>query len=186
MKYLIVGLGNIGIEYENTRHNIGFMALDNLAKEKGLSFEQDRLVFKTSFRFKGKEFHLIKPTTYMNLSGKAVKYWMDKLKIPKEKVMIITDDISLPNGKIRLKPKGSAGGHNGLKNIEELLITNEYPRLKFGVGGDFARGKQVDYVLGKFSEDQMIDVNLSIDKVKKMIPSFALQGLEKTMNEFNG
>lgn len=185
MKYLIAGLGNIGNEYDSTRHNIGFMVLDSLAKDKDLKFEQDRLVFKTSFRFKGKEFHLIKPTTYMNLSGKAVKYWMDKLKIPKENILVITDDISLPTGKLRLKPKGSAGGHNGLKNIEELLQTNVYARLKFGVGDDFPKGRQADYVLGKFPEKEMIDVDLSIGKAKEVITSFALQGVPNTMNQYN-
>lgn len=185
MKFLIVGLGNIGSEYDMTRHNIGFMVLDSLAKDKSLSFEQDKLCFKTSFRYKGKEFHLIKPTTYMNLSGKAVRYWMDKLNIQKENVLVITDDISLPTGKLRLKPKGSAGGHNGLKSIEELLLTNVYARLKFGVGDDFSKGRQADYVLGRFPEKELIDVNLSIDKAKEVITSFALQGVSNTMNQFN-
>ena len=185
MKYLIAGLGNIGSEYDDTRHNIGFMVLDSLAKDKGLNFEQDRHVFKTSFKFKGREFHLIKPTTYMNLSGKAVKYWMDKLKIPKENLLVITDDIALPVAKLRLKPKGSAGGHNGLKNIEELLQSNVYPRLKFGVGDDFPKGRQADYVLGKFVGDEKIDVSLSIDKAKEVVTSFALQGVPNTMNQYN-
>ena len=185
MKYLIAGLGNIGAEYDQTRHNIGFMVLDSIAKEKDLKFEQDRHVFTCSFKHKGREFFLIKPTTYMNLSGKAVKYWMDKLKIEKDNLLVITDDIALPNAKLRLKPKGSAGGHNGLKSIEELILTNEYPRLKFGVGSDFSRGKQADYVLGKFGSDELIDVSLSIDKAKELIISFAFQGIQKTMNQFN-
>jgi len=149
LKYLIAGLGNVGAEYELTRHNIGFLVLDQLAQDQ--KFEQDRHVFKTEIKHKGRSLHLIKPTTYMNLSGKAVSYWLKELKIPKENLLVITDDIAIPFGKIRIRKKGSAGGHNGLKNIEELTGGQDYARLRFGVGDDFSKGRQVDYVLSNFN-----------------------------------
>ena len=185
MKYLIIGLGNIGTEYHETRHNIGFMVLDKMAKQKEVSFEQDRYAYKAEIKQKGRSFHLIKPTTYMNLSGKAVRYWMKELNIPVENILVITDDLSLPHGKLRMKPKGSNGGHNGLGNIQELLSTTVYPRLRFGVGDDFSKGKQIDYVLGKFSEDQQIDLELHIDKAIQMVYDFGFIGVQKTMNAHN-
>lgn len=185
MKYLIIGLGNIGTEYHETRHNIGFMVLDKMAQDKGVTFEQDRYAYKAEVKQKGRTFHLIKPTTYMNLSGKAVRYWMKELNIPVENILVITDDLALPHGKLRLKPKGSNGGHNGLGNIQELLETTTYPRLRFGVGDDFSKGKQVDYVLAKFSDDQNIDIELHIDKAIEMTYAFGFVGIQKAMNQFN-
>src|ERR1041384_7748685 len=140
MKYLIAGLGNIGAEYELTRHNIGFLVLDRIADNHKIEFKTDRLADKAELKYKGRHLHLIKPNTYMNLSGKAISYWLQELKIPKENLMVIVDEIALPFGKLRLKPSGSAGGHNGLKNIEALLGTQEYPRVRVGVGSDYAKG----------------------------------------------
>ena len=185
MKYLIVGLGNIGPEYELTRHNVGFLTLDRLADEEKLTFDSSRYAFKTEFKFKGRQIHLIKPTTYMNLRGKAVNYWMKELKIPKENIMVITDDIALPYGSLRMRAKGSAAGHNGLKNIEELTGGNNYPRLKFGVGNDFHSGRQVDYVLSNFSEGEFAELPLKMDKAIEMIKSFCTIGIQRTMSQFN-
>jgi PTH1 family peptidyl-tRNA hydrolase len=185
MKYLIAGLGNIGPEYELTRHNIGFLILDHLANKHGVQFHSDRLAFTTELKYKGKSIHLIKPTTYMNLSGKAVNYWMKNLHIPKENLLVITDDLALPYGKIRMRSKGSSGGHNGLKNIEETLETTEYARLRFGVGNDFGKGRQVDYVLSNFSKEEFIELPLYLEKCAGAILSFATQGIERTMNTFN-
>lgn len=185
MKYLIAGLGNIGAEYELTRHNIGFLVLDRLADEKGASFEMNKLAFTTEIKHKGRTLHLIKPTTYMNLSGKAVNLNLQHLKIPKENLLVVTDDISLPYGKIRLKPKGSAGGHNGLKNIEQLNGGQNYSRLRFGVGDDFRAGNQVDYVLSPFSQKELDELVLNMDKAIEAIFSFATLGVERTMNQFN-
>jgi peptidyl-tRNA hydrolase, PTH1 family len=185
MKYLIAGLGNIGPQYAFTRHNIGFMALDRLAAQEGLKFEMKKLAYHTEWKAKGRSIHLIKPTTYMNLSGKAVKSYMHQHKIPIENLLVITDDISLPTGKLRLKPKGSAAGHNGLKDIEALLQSQVYARLKIGVGDDFPRGRQADYVLSNFPEDEMIAMILKLDKVAEMILSFCTRGCDITMNSFN-
>ena len=185
MKFLIVGLGNIGPEYELTRHNIGFLVLDRLADQHKADFAIDRHAYKADFSFKGKSVHLIKPTTFMNLSGKAVNYWMKDLKIPLENILIITDDIALPFGKLRLRPKGSAGGHNGLRHIEEVLETQEYARLRFGVGSDFPKGRQVDYVLSPFSPDEMAGILLSIDKACEGILTFCTSGISLAMNEVN-
>ena len=154
MKFLIVGLGNIGDEYVNTRHNIGFSVLDTLANTAGVFFTQDRLSYKAEYKFKGKTFILIKPTTFMNLSGKAVNYWLQAEKISVEHLLVITDDIALPLGTLRLKPRGSDGGHNGLKSIQETLNTSEYPRLRFGVGSDFSKGRQSEYVLGHWTAEE--------------------------------
>lgn len=153
MKYLIVGLGNIGPEYELTRHNIGFLTVDRLADKESISWESSRLAFKSEFKYKGRSIHLIKPTTYMNLSGKAMNYWMKELNIPKENVLVLVDDVAIPFGSLRMKPKGSAAGHNGLKNIEALTGGQNYPRLRMGIGDDYPKGRQVDYVLGKFTQD---------------------------------
>lgn len=185
MKYLIAGLGNIGPEYELTRHNIGFLTLDRLADKEGVKFDQDRHVFASELRHKGRILHLIKPTTYMNLSGKAVNYWLQQLKIPKEQLLVITDDVALPYGKLRIKSRGSAGGHNGLKNIEQMIGGQEYPRLRFGVGDDYPKGHQVEYVLSPFSKNQMDELVLNMDRAIDAILSFCTLGIERTMNQFN-
>ncbi len=185
MNYLICGLGNIGPEYALTRHNIGFMVVDKLAKEHAVTFDSDRFVFRTEFNYKGRKIHLIKPTTYMNLSGKALNYWMKELNIPIENTLTITDDIALPFGKLRLRPKGSNGGHNGLGNIQELLGTDVYPRLRFGVGGDFSKGRQVDYVLGNFDSGDAAELPIFIDKSCEAVLSFCTIGMERTMNSVN-
>ncbi|MDX2002760.1 MAG: aminoacyl-tRNA hydrolase [Chitinophagales bacterium] len=185
MKYLIVGLGNIGDQYAHTRHNIGFDVLDTLIKRDGNQFFMDRLAEIAEYKYKGKSFHLIKPTTFMNLSGRAVRYWMQQLKIEIKDTLIITDDIALPLGKLRLRPKGSDGGHNGLKNINELLETQEYPRLRFGVGNNFGKGQQVQFVLGKWKPEEMPLVEKGIDDAIEIIHAFGTIGLERAMNLFN-
>lgn len=185
MKYLIVGLGNIGPEYLLTRHNVGFMVVDRLASSFEVKFSMERLAYHTEIKHKGKQIHLIKPTTYMNLSGKAVNYWMKELKIEKDNVLIITDDIALPFGKLRTKPKGSHGGHNGLRNIEEVLASPQYARLRFGVGDDFGKGRQVEYVLGQFEPKQLDELPEHLQRAADISISFCLQGLDKTMNAFN-
>ena len=185
MKYLIVGLGNIGPEYELTRHNVGFLIVDRLADKEGLSWSSDRLAFRADYSYKGRHLHLIKPTTYMNLSGKAVNYWMKSFKIPKEKVLVVVDDIALPFGKLRLKAKGSAAGHNGLKNIEELTGGQDYARLRFGIGDNFPKGRQIDYVLGRWTQQEIEALPGPMDKAIEMITSFCTIGLEQTMNQFN-
>lgn len=185
MKYLIVGLGNIGPQYELTRHNIGFLVVDQLADKHNAAFKSDRLAFVTDFKHKGKQIYVIKPTTFMNLSGKAVNYWMKELKIPQENILVITDDLALPYGKLRMKPKGSNGGHNGLGNIQEVLGNQDYPRLRFGVGSNFSKGRQVDYVLSNFDKDEMAELPIHIDKACEMILSFCSIGIERTMNLYN-
>ena len=185
MKYLIVGLGNIGPKYAFTRHNVGFMALDKLAAEEGLKFKMKKLADHAEWKAKGRRIHLIKPTTFMNLSGKALQYWMNTLKIPKENVLVLVDDLALPVAKLRLKPKGSSAGHNGLKDIERALQGSEYARLKIGIGNNYPKGRQVDYVLGEFSEDEMIQIMNKLEKVKEMILSFCFVGVNKTMNSWN-
>lgn len=185
MKYLIAGLGNIGPEYELTRHNIGFLTLDRLADNQGVSFSSGRLAHKTEFKFKGRIFHLIKPTTYMNLSGKAVNYWMQELQIPLQNTLIVVDDIALPFGKLRLRAKGSSAGHNGLANIEQTLGTNQYPRLRFGIGADFPKGRQIDYVLSPFNQEEINQLPPVMDKAGDIIIAFGTIGTERTMNEFN-
>ena len=185
-KFLIVGLGNIGSEYVNTRHNIGFKILDYFADLENISFQTQKLGEVAEFKIKGRTAILLKPNTYMNLSGKAVKYWMEKENIEKENILIITDDLNLAFGSIRIKTKGSDGGHNGLKNIQLLLNSTEYPRFRFGISDAFKKGKQVDYVLGEWSAEEkeaLIErLNLSSDIIK----SFTLAGLNNTMNLFNG
>ncbi len=185
MKYLIAGLGNIGPEYELTRHNVGFLILDRLADQKGSSFKVDKLASISEVSHKGRALHLIKPTTYMNLSGKAVNFWLQHHKIAKENLLVVTDDIALPYGKIRLKPKGSAGGHNGLKNIEQMTGGQNYARLRFGVGDDFYKGNQVDYVLSPFSQKELDELVLNMDQAIDAILSFCTIGMERTMNQFN-
>ncbi|MFQ3213440.1 MAG: PTH1 family peptidyl-tRNA hydrolase [Marivirga sp.] len=185
MKYLIVGLGNIGAEYELTRHNIGFLTLDRLADQQKGKFETLKLAMKADFKYKGRHIHIIKPTTYMNLSGKAVNYWMQELKIPKENILVITDDIAIPFGKLRMRAQGSAAGHNGLKNIEELTGGQNYARLKFGVDNDFHQGHQVDYVLSPFTRKQFEELPFLMDKAADMVLSFVTNGSSRTMSEFN-
>jgi len=185
VNYLIVGLGNIGEEYENTRHNIGFDIADLLAEDNDVTFDLDRHAFYAKFKQKGRTFHLIKPTTYMNRSGKALKHWATKLKIKPENVLVIVDDIALPYGKIRLKLKGSAGGHNGLKDIESVLGHQNYARLRFGIGDNYNKGQQVKYVLGKWTkteQDALIEYN---ETAKKMVISYATIGAQRTMGEYN-
>jgi len=185
-KYLIVGLGNIGAEYVNTRHNIGFKILDHLAKKEGLNFETVKLGSLAEYKFKGRSFFLLKPNTYMNLSGKAVKYWMDKENIPLENIFVITDDLNLSFGTIRIKPKGSDGGHNGLKNINQVLNTNQYTRFRFGISDEFKKGKQVDYVLGEWNETENAALPERLETASEVIKSFGTAGLENTMTQFNG
>ena len=185
MKYLIVGLGNIGPEYELTRHNIGFLTVDRLADREGAVWKSDRLAFKTEIKHKGRILHLIKPTTYMNLSGKAVNYWMKELNIRKENVLVIVDEVALPFGKLRMRAKGSAAGHNGLKNIEALTGGQDYPRLRMGIGDDFPKGRQVDYVLGRFSQAEFDGLPAMMDKAIDMILGFCTVGIAQTMTQFN-
>lgn len=184
-KFLIVGLGNIGEEYSNTRHNIGFTVLDTIAKENNTSFSTDRLADIAKIKIKGKTLVLIKPSTYMNLSGKALNYWMQAEKISLENVLVITDDIALPLGALRLKGKGSDGGHNGLKNIQETLNTSEYARLRFGVGSEFSKGRQVDFVLGKWNAEEEKLIAPRIKIAVEMIQAFATIGLQRTMTAYN-
>jgi peptidyl-tRNA hydrolase, PTH1 family len=185
MKYLIAGLGNIGPEYELTRHNIGFLALDRLADNHKIDFTTQRLADKAELKFKGKQIHLIKPNTYMNLSGKAIAYWLQELKIPKENLLVIVDDLALPFGTLRMRTKGSAAGHNGLKNIEQLLGGQEYTRLRFGIGNEFQKGQQVDFVLSNFSQEELKELPSLMDKTEEMVKSFCTIGPERTMNFFN-
>jgi PTH1 family peptidyl-tRNA hydrolase len=185
MKFLIAGLGNIGPEYELTRHNIGFLTLDRLADNHKIDFTTERLADKAELKYKGKQIHLVKPNTYMNLSGKAIAYWLQDLKIPKENLLVVVDEIALPFGTLRMRTKGSAAGHNGLKNIELLLGGQEYPRLRMGIGSDYAKGQQVDYVLSKFSQDEFTALPEIMDKSIEMILSFCTIGAERTMNFFN-
>ncbi len=185
MNYLIAGLGNIGPQYELTRHNIGFLVLDRLADQHQVEFDSDRLAFTAQLRHRGRTLYLIKPTTFMNLSGRAVGYWLKLHKIPIQNLLVVTDDLALPYGKLRLKGQGSAGGHNGLANIQQTLNTSQYARLRFGIGQDFARGRQVDYVLSPFSPAEFAEITTHLDRAADMILGFAAIGLERTMNEFN-
>lgn len=185
MKYLIVGLGNIGPEYQNTRHNIGFKILDALAGVSNISFSTQRYGDVATMRLKNKMLTLLKPSTYMNLSGEAVRYWMQKENIPVENILIVVDDIAIPFGTIRLKGKGSDAGHNGLKNISLLLQTESYARLRFGIGNDYPKGCQVDYVLGNFNTVEQKNLQERIDIAVEAIKSFCLAGLSFTMTNFN-
>lgn len=185
-KFLIVGLGNIGEKYAHTRHNIGFKILDFLAKKEGLTFETQKLGDITTYKFKGRTFIFLKPSTYMNLSGKAVLYWLTKEKIPLENLLVITDDLNLPFGSIRLKTKGSDGGHNGLKDIQDKLQTTKYNRFRFGISDEFSKGRQVDYVLGTWNEDENSKLPERLEKSVELIQSFGTAGVNNTMNTFNG
>lgn len=185
MKYLIAGLGNIGPEYFRTRHNIGFQVLDALAKASNLVFTDDRRAFKAELKVKGKTLILIKPTTYMNLSGKAVSYWLQKENIPIENLLVIADDLVLPFGKIRIRAKGSDAGHNGLKSINEVLGTSDYARLRFGIGNEFPKGRQVDYVLGEWDEQEQTALPDRIKICTEAVLSFPLIGIHRTMSLYN-
>jgi len=185
-KFLVVGLGNIGDEYAETRHNIGFKILDSLAKSEEFVFETQKLGDLGSFKIKGRTVHCLKPSTYMNRSGKALKYWMEKEKIPPANVLVITDDINLAFGTLRLKTKGSDGGHNGLKDIQNVLQTATYNRLRFGIGADFGKGRQVEYVLGKWNNEEVDSLKERLSKTTETIKSFVLAGVSITMNQFNG
>jgi PTH1 family peptidyl-tRNA hydrolase len=185
MKYLIVGLGNIGSEYADTRHNIGFRIVDAFAEASTSCFRTDRLGDVCEARFKGRTFVLLKPSTYMNLSGKAVNYWLQQTKVPLDKLLIITDDISLPVGAIRIRAKGSDGGHNGLKSINEVLGTDAYPRMRFGVGNDFPKGRQVDYVLGQWTDDDKAIIVPRMEQALEAIRAFGTEPLGQVMTRFN-
>jgi peptidyl-tRNA hydrolase, PTH1 family len=185
-KFLIVGLGNIGAEYVNTRHNIGFKVLDYFAKKNAISFETVKLGAMAQYRFKGKTFFLLKPNTYMNLSGKAVHYWMTQEKIPLENILVIADDLNLSFGTIRIKPKGSDGGHNGLKNINLLLNTQNYCRFRFGISDEFKKGQQVNYVLGEWDEVEKEKLPQRLEVASEIMISFGTSGIENTMTTFNG
>jgi PTH1 family peptidyl-tRNA hydrolase len=185
-KFLIVGLGNIGSEYAETRHNVGFKILDALAKEKGFTFETLKLGDVGTFKIKGRSVICLKPSTYMNRSGKALKYWMEKEKIPMENLLVVTDDINLEFGTLRLKTKGSDGGHNGLKDIQECIQTTTYNRFRFGVGADFGKGRQIDYVLGEWNDEERKSLTERLEKSAQLIISFVLSGVKNTMNRFNG
>lgn len=186
MKYLIVGLGNIGSEYQNTRHNIGFTVLDALAKASNVFFSENRYGATCEIKIKGRTLILLKPSTFMNLSGNALRYWMLKEKIEIENVLVVVDDIALPFGTLRLKPKGSDAGHNGLKNIQEILGHDNYARLRFGIGNDFQRGRQIEYVLGQWTEDQAAKLPERAECCIEIIKSFCLAGMQLTMTQFNG
>lgn len=185
-KYLIVGLGNIGEKYEHTRHNIGFKILDYFAKKEAITFETQKLGDVSTYKLKGRTFIFLKPNTYMNLSGKAILYWLTKEKIPLENLLIITDDLNLPFGSIRVKTKGSDGGHNGLKDTQDKLNTTKYNRFRFGISDTFGKGKQVDYVLGEWSPEEYLELDERLEKASELIKSFGLAGINNTMNSFNG
>lgn len=185
-KFLIVGLGNIGADYVNTRHNIGFKVLDHLARQESVIFETAKLGQVAEYKFKGRTFILLKPNTYMNLSGKAVQYWLTKEKIAPENMLVITDDLNLSLGTFRIKPKGSDGGHNGLKNINLVLNSQNYPRFRFGISDDFKKGQQVDYVLGEWTDAEMALLPERLDKSVEIIKSFGTAGIDHTMSAFNG
>ncbi len=185
MKYLVVGLGNIGDKYLNTRHNIGFNALDALAKATSLTFKDKRYAFICEYKYKGRIFILIKPSTFVNLSGKAVNYWLKKEKIPVENLLVVVDDVSLPFGTLRLRAKGSSAGHNGLDNISQILGHQNYARLRFGIGNEFLKGTQVNYVLSMWTEDEQQLLPERIDRAVEIIKNFGTIGIQRTMNLFN-
>ncbi|HMO62743.1 MAG TPA: aminoacyl-tRNA hydrolase [Ferruginibacter sp.] len=184
-KFLIAGLGNIGAEYAHTRHNIGFDVVAAFVAKHGGTFRNDRLAYVAEISWKGRQFVCICPTTYMNLSGRAFKYWMDKEKIPLENTLTIVDDLALPLAKLRLRKSGSAGGHNGLKDIENILGTDQYARLRFGIGNNYPKGRQADFVLGKWLDAEKVEVQLKIEKCVDIIRWFATMGIEQTISEIN-
>ena len=185
MNYLIVGLGNIGVEYVNTRHNMGFMVLDAWAQASNIVFESGRYGYMATVSFKGRKFHLLKPSTYMNLSGKAVRYWMNELKIPLENLLVISDDLNIPFGTLRLRKNGSAGGHNGLTNINELIGTQDYARIRVGIGNEFGRGQQIDYVLGELADEEMQQMPDICKRVIEGVKAWATIGPDRAMNVVN-
>ena len=185
MNYLIVGLGNIGVEYVNTRHNMGFMVLDAWAQASNIVFESGRYGYMATVSFKGRKFHLLKPSTYMNLSGKAVRYWMNELKIPIENLLVISDDLNIPFGTLRLRKNGSAGGHNGLTNINELIGTQDYARIRVGIGNEFGRGQQIDYVLGELADEEMQQMPDICKRVIEGVKAWATIGPDRAMNVVN-
>ena len=185
-KFLIAGLGNIGPKYENTRHNIGFKILDELAAKQEAVFTTQKLGDIAQFRYKGRTFVLLKPSTFMNLSGKAIQYWLQKEKIAVENLLVVTDDLNLPFGTLRLKTKGSDGGHNGLKDIQAQLNTTKYNRFRFGISAEFSKGQQIDYVLGEWSEEELKELPGRLKISAELIESFATAGVSNTMNSFNG
>ena len=185
-KYLIVGLGNTGADYVNTRHNIGFKALNHFANTHNIEFENRKLGALANYKLKGRTFLLLKPNTFMNLSGKAIKYWLDKEKIPIANLLVVTDDLNLSFGTLRLKTKGSDGGHNGLKDVQDKLNTTKYSRLRFGISDEFSKGRQVDYVLGAWSEEESSKLDERLNRVSQSLISFGMSGINETMNQFNG
>lgn len=185
-KFLIAGLGNIGPKYHNTRHNIGFKVLDHIAQKEGVPFSTEKLGDIATFKFKGRTFILLKPSTYMNLSGKAVSYWLTKEKVPLENLLVITDDLNLSFGTIRVKTKGSDGGHNGLKDIQAQLNTTNYNRFRFGISDEFSKGRQIDYVLGEWTEEEEKQLPERLEKSHELVKSFGTAGINNTMNTFNG
>lgn len=185
MKYLIAGLGNIGPDYVHTRHNIGFDVADALAKSLATDFSSGKKVWIAEGKLKGRQVYIIKPTTYMNLSGEAIRYWLQELKIPKENLLVVTDDLALPFGTLRMKPSGGAAGHNGLTNIIECLQTEQFARLRFGIGNNYTKGKQVDYVLGHWTTSESVDLLPRVETAVEMIKSFVSAGLALTMNTYN-
>lgn len=185
MKYLIVGLGNIGPEYENTRHNIGFQIVDVFANSKGVVWEDKRYGYVGRCRVKNAELVLLKPSTYMNLSGNAVRYWLQQEKIPVENMLVLVDDLNLPFGTIRIRKQGSNGGHNGLGNIQSVLGTENYARVRFGIGNEYTRGTQINFVLGEWTEEEKKALDERLKVTTEIIPSFCLQGIDRTMNQYN-
>jgi PTH1 family peptidyl-tRNA hydrolase len=185
MKFLIVGLGNVGDDYAHTRHNIGFDVVNAFIQKHNASFRVDRLAYVAEVKLKGKTFICICPTTFMNLSGKAVKYWMDKEKVPLERMLVVVDDLALPLTKLRIRPSGSDAGHNGLKSLQEVLGTKDYPKLRFGIGNEYPKGHQSDFVLGKWEKKEEPLVKLKIEKSAEVIEIFALQGIATAMNAVN-
>ena len=185
-KYLIVGLGNTGADYVNTRHNIGFKALNHFANTHNIEFENRKLGALANYKLKGRTFLLLKPNTFMNLSGKAIKYWLDKEKIPMANLLVVTDDLNLSFGTLRLKTKGSDGGHNGLKDIQDKLNTTQYSRLRFGISDEFSKGRQADYVLGAWSKEESSKLDERLNRVSQSLISFGMSGINETMNQFNG
>ena len=185
MNFLIVGLGNIGVKYESTRHNIGFKALDFVAEQSSAFFTPERYGEISTFKYKGKNIYLLKPNTFINLSGSAVRYWLTKLKIDIKNLLVVTDDLNLEVGNLRMKKNGSDGGHNGLKNIQQTLSTNQYTRLRIGVGNNFPKGKQIDYVLGKWTEEEHTILDQKMEIIKDMVLSFCFAGIDNTMNKYN-
>ena len=185
MKFLIVGLGNIGAKYESTRHNIGFKVLDFIAEQSSAFFIEEKYGDISSFKYKGKNIYLLKPNTFMNLSGLAVRYWLTKLKIDVKNLLVVSDDLNLEVGNLRMKKNGSDGGHNGLKDIQQTLSSSQYPRLRIGVGNNFPKGKQIDYVLGEWTKEEDLVLNQKMKIINEMVLSFCFAGIENTMNAFN-